>query len=449
MKKISVKIDRLEEKDLERVMEIWLHTNVTAHSFVPADYWKSHYEEVEKALPEAEVYVARSEENGQEEILGFLGLSGGYIAGLFVAEAWQSHGIGKELTDYVKRRKDSLELHVFAENQRAVRFYKREGFRIQEQQLAEDTGKLEYRMDWEKKKRQGIPVGSKAGIVCCSNGLPPERKETMEKLSAYLRGAGLTPVPGSFLYQKHSVFSGTGRERAESLMNFYRDPEIRVIFDVSGGDLANEILPFLDFDRIAESGKEFWGYSDLTTVLNAIYAKTGRSSVLYQVRNLISDQGKIHAKAFENTLFEGTDELFDISYEFLQQDCLEGILIGGNIRCLLKLAGTEYWPDMDGKILLLEALGGDVPKMATYLSQLNQLHVFDQIGGILLGTFTEMEKNGYSPSVEELVKQYTGGKLPIAKTWEIGHGKDAKAVRIGAKIMLNSRQVDKSGKQCG
>lgn len=48
MKKISVKIDRLEEKDLERVMEIWLHTNQTAHSFVPADYWKSHYEEVEK-----------------------------------------------------------------------------------------------------------------------------------------------------------------------------------------------------------------------------------------------------------------------------------------------------------------------------------------------------------------------------------------------------------------
>ena len=147
MKKISVKISRLEEKDLNQVMEIWLRTNVTAHSFVPADYWKGHYE-------------ARSEENGQEEILGFLGLSGGYIAGLFVAEAWQSHEIGKELTDYVKRRKDSLELHVFAENQRAVRFYKREGFRIQEQQLAEDTGKPEYRMVWEKKKRQGIPVGS-------------------------------------------------------------------------------------------------------------------------------------------------------------------------------------------------------------------------------------------------------------------------------------------------
>ena len=111
-------------------------------------------------------------------------------------------------------------------------------------------------------------------------------------------------------------------------------------------------------------------------------------------------------------------------------------MIGGNIRCLLKLAGTEYWPDMNEKILLLEALGGDVPKMAAYLSQLNQLHVFDQINGILLGTFTEMEKNRFSPAVEELVKQYVKDGFPIAKTGEIGHAKDAKAAVIGKRILL-------------
>ena len=125
--------------------------------------------------------------------------------------------------------------------------------------------------------------------------------------------------------------------------------------------------------------------------------------------------------------------------------------IGGGSRgwawgLMSDLAAVE---DMSGKVLLLEALGGDVPKMATYLSQLNQLHVFDQISGVLLGTFTEMEKNGYSPSVEELIKQYVNEKTPVAKTQEIGHGKDAKAVRIGAEIVLDSRQVDKNGKQCG
>lgn len=292
-------------------------------------------------------------------------------------------------------------------------------------------------------------LAGKAGIVCCSNGQPPQAEKTLENLREYLSGIGLEPVFTEYIYQKNSVFSGTARQRAESLMSFYRDPEISVIFDISGGDLANEVLPYLDYDVIASSGKEFWGYSDLTTVINAIYARTGKSSVLYQVKNLVSAEGASRQAAFENTLLKSGSDLYDISVRFLQGKQLEGILIGGNIRCLLKLAGTQYWPDMSGKVLLLEALGGDVPKMATYLSQLNQLHVFDQISGVLLGTFTEMEKNGYSPSVEELIKQYVNEKTPVAKTWEIGHGKDAKAVRIGAEIVLDSRQVDKNGKQCG
>lgn len=60
-------------------------------------------------------------------------------------------------------------------------------------------------------------------------------------------------------------------------MSFYRVQEIQAILDLSGGDLANELLPYLDYEVIGKSQAEFWGYSDLTTILNAIYAKTGRS----------------------------------------------------------------------------------------------------------------------------------------------------------------------------
>ena len=139
-------------------MEIWYRTNLTAHHFILADYWKSHYEEVKRALPEAGIYAVYAEKDQKEQkdqILGFAGLTGSYIAGLFVKEEWQSHGIGKELTDYVKRRKDSLELHVFAENEGAVRFYIREGFEILEEQRNPDTGKLEYQMVWSRAEGDG------------------------------------------------------------------------------------------------------------------------------------------------------------------------------------------------------------------------------------------------------------------------------------------------------
>lgn len=85
----------------------------------------------------------------------------------------------------------------------------------------------------------------------------------------------------------NSVFSETVRERANALLSFYSDKSIKAIFDISGGDIANELLDFLDYDLIKNNPKPFWGYSDLTTILNAIYRKTGVPSYLYQIKNLI------------------------------------------------------------------------------------------------------------------------------------------------------------------
>ena len=72
---------------------------------------------------------------------------------------------------------------------------------------------------------------------------------------------------------------------------------------------------------------------------------------------------------------------------------MEGILLGGNLRCFLKLAGTPYFPDLDGKLLFLESLGGGPELIASLLAQLSQLGVFQKIAGLLLGTFTELSKN--------------------------------------------------------
>lgn len=134
--------------------------------------------------------------------------------------------------------------------------------------------------------------GAKVGIVCCSNGQKREYAGKIERLGAVLRSVGLQPVLSDHIYVTKEGSSGTGRERAKALMDFYRDDRIKGIFDISGGDLANGVLPFLDYEVIANSDKTFWGYSDLTTVINAIYARTGKASVLYQIRNLIYEHGE-------------------------------------------------------------------------------------------------------------------------------------------------------------
>lgn len=239
-----------------------------------------------------------------------------------------------------------------------------------------------------------------------------------------------------YIYEKENIFSGTAKERANALMNFYKDNEIKGIFDISGGDVANGILSYLDYEIIANSSKMFWGYSDLTTVINAIYKKTGKASVLYQIRNLIYDYKEQQIADFYNTTMQNGTDLFHLNCKFIQQSKMHGIVVGGNIRCFLKLAGTEYMPELTDKILLLESFGGTVAKMETYLCQLKQIGAFDKVAGIILGTFTEMENEKCIPTVETLVKRIAGKDLPIAVTRDIGHGADSKGIIIGKEIYL-------------
>ncbi len=291
-----------------------------------------------------------------------------------------------------------------------------------------------------RKQVDQMNQGDKVGIVCCSNGRPHTQTgvEKTDRLECVLREMGLIPVFSDYIYEKEdgSPFSGSGKERADGLMRFYQDPQIAAIFDISGGDIANEILPYLDFAGIEKSGKQFWGYSDLTAVINAVYAKTGKSSVLYQVRNLIGTDAKNQIRRFSDTVLGGGKSLYLSGCNFLQKERMQGIVVGGNIRCLLKLAGTPFWPDMREKILLLEGFHGGVAQLTAYFAQLQQMGVFAQINGLLLGTFTELEQKGYALFAAELAKQFAGADIPVARTGEIGHGADAKAIVIGRELIL-------------
>ncbi|MBU3219800.1 S66 family peptidase [Clostridium algidicarnis] len=279
--------------------------------------------------------------------------------------------------------------------------------------------------------------GDKIGIVACSNGQPLSYKTKIEELLKVITEIGLIPVCSNFIFEKYSVFNGSPKERAKALLKFYPDVEIKAIFDISGGDIANEILEYLDFNLIKNNSKPFFGYSDLTTIINAIYSKTGETSYLYQIRNLIYDNKELQVKWITNSLFYGQKDLFDIKYSFIQGNKMEGVVVGGNIRCLLKLAGTPYLPDFENKILLLEAFGGEVSLITTFFNQLKQMGVFSKINGILLGTFTKMEENNLKPTVEEiLINVLNDRQLPIAKTKEIGHGSDSKCIAIGKFISL-------------
>ena len=138
-------IRKLQKADINRVADIWLKTNLKAHFFIPEQYWISNYGFVKEMLPQAEVYVYEDD----KMIQGFIGVSDEYIEGIFVSDEMQSRGIGKMLLDYIKDKKDRLQLKVYQKNVRAMSFYQREGFTIQSESMDEFTGEKEYVMNWE------------------------------------------------------------------------------------------------------------------------------------------------------------------------------------------------------------------------------------------------------------------------------------------------------------
>ena len=294
-----------------------------------------------------------------------------------------------------------------------------------------------------------VKKGEKAGICCCSNGQKRENQPQIEKLVKVLDEIGIEAVLSPWIYADASGRAAEAKERAQALMDFYRDPEIKIIFDISGGDLANEILPYLDYDLIRKSSKQFYGYSDLSVILNALYTKSGVSSGLYQIRNIVRNCAEKQILDVRKSILKeevSVDGLFCCEADVLQgeellADGLSGTLAGGNIRCFLKLAGTSYWPDVTGKILLLESLGGEAPRIVTGFAQLFQMGVFDQVKGVILGTFTELEQAENQPSVWELLKPFVPEALPIMKTPQIGHGSNSKALMIGGRVSIRSEEI--------
>ena len=137
-------IRQFKNSDLTEVMTLWLDGNMQAHSFIDGTYWQRNYSFVSEMILKAEVYVY--EEKGV--VVGFVGMDGDYIAGIFVQRDRQSCGIGKKLLDFLKIKFSVLNLNVYQKNSRALAFYLKEGFKLVGENFDKNTREQELSLRW-------------------------------------------------------------------------------------------------------------------------------------------------------------------------------------------------------------------------------------------------------------------------------------------------------------
>lgn len=137
-------INEMKDSQIEEVMDIWLASTIQGHPFIPRDYWQDSYKVVkEQYLPIAKTFIYEED----EKIKGFISIiEGSFIGALFVDIHSQGKGIGKALLEYCKGQYETLELAVYIENEKAVEFYKKQGFSVIMEQENEDSKRREYIM---------------------------------------------------------------------------------------------------------------------------------------------------------------------------------------------------------------------------------------------------------------------------------------------------------------
>ena len=228
-------------------------------------------------------------------------------------------------------------------------------------------------------------------------------------------------------------FGGTDEARLAQLYAAADNPEVQVVMAVRGGYGLTRLLPSIDFERLAASGKLFVGYSDITALQMGLMAKTGALS--YAGPFVAGDFGAPEAVDFtlENFWQCLAGPTHTIAEAARGNPCVDvrGTVWGGNLAMLCSLVGTEWFPRIDGGILFVEDIGEHPYRVERMLLQLMQAGVLARQQALVLGDFSGYRlgplDNGYD--VEPMVA-YLRQVLPIPVLTGLSFGHIARRVTI-------------------
>ncbi|MCM4160393.1 LD-carboxypeptidase [Antarcticibacterium flavum] len=294
-----------------------------------------------------------------------------------------------------------------------------------------------------------LKEGDTIGIVSPSSAI--FETEPYEIAVETFEAMGLRVKLGQFVNNRYGHLAGTDEERAAELTEMFGDPQIDAIIALRGGSGAARILEKLDYELIAKNPKIFIGYSDITALHLAIYAKTGL--VTFHAPLAVSTWNDFSYSNFRKVLFEAETVTYKNPAEkgknlvvtknrirTIQPGKAKGELLGGNLSVLTGIMGSPYFPNnWDNKILYLEDVGEQIYAVDRMMSQLQLGGVLDKISGFVFGKCTDCKPgSGYgSLTMEEVIDHYIKPlNIPAYTGAMIGHIDDNSTIPngLGAEI---------------
>lgn len=259
----------------------------------------------------------------------------------------------------------------------------------------------------------------------------------------YLESLGLRVVTKRPPVRTSHYLGGSDQERIDELNAFLRDPDIHAVICARGGYGSLRILPYLDYDAARSSPTLIVGYSDITAIHMAMYAKAGIPGISGPM--VSTEWGSSHLDS-EQLFWElaqgGTPSPLlspdGHSLQGVQDGVVTGSLLGGNLAVLTRLIGTPYLPSLEGAILFIEDVGEAPYRIDGMLAHLKLAGIWDSLGGLVIGQFTDgSSSDRTSVDIENVFNDYcSSAPFPVAKGLVYGHIPKKSAMPVGVTARL-------------
>ncbi len=256
------------------------------------------------------------------------------------------------------------------------------------------------------------------------------------------------------ILNRTGYLGGSDVDRADDLNEMFADKNISAIMCARGGYGCARILPLLDYDLIKKNPKIIIGYSDITSLLYGIYARTGLVGFHGPVGiSTFNDYSKEYFEkvlmyptnnvTFYNAKEDDSDNVYKV--KTIKSGKASGKLVGGNLSIVVSMIGTPYDIDTKDKIIFLEEIGEEPYRIDRMLTQLIQTGKFATANGIALGVFRRCEAKPSDSGItnsftleEVLFDRLSGLNIPVVYGMSFGHITNKITLPIGIEAELNS-----------
>lgn len=298
-------------------------------------------------------------------------------------------------------------------------------------------------------KPPSLKIGDTIGLVNPASFITSEELEEVKQI---LTDLGLNYKLGAHILDRYGYLAGKDIDRATDINTMFYDPSVKAILTLRGGWGCSRILPLINYQLIRKNPKIIIGYSDITSLLLAIYTLSG--IVTFHGPVATSTWNQFTKDYVQRILFNGesvtmqnspnTGENINsqpIQIETITPGKARGKLVGGNLSVLSAMVGSAYLPNWQGTILFLEDIGEEVYRVDRMLTQLKLAGILDRISGFIFGQCTRCEPKNPEKSLTltQVIQDHIQPlKIPAWYGAAIGHIPNKFTLPIGIEVEIDA-----------